>query len=422
MSLTETDSPMSAQVQRPALAPGLLAPSTSHYRRPLKHTPFHEASQPWIQTDVFVAWAGYCVPDVYSSVEQEYFAIRNNCSIFDLTPMIKYRITGPDAQAYLNRVVTCDLRKLKVNRVIYTVWCDDNGHVIDDGTVFRFGPNEFRLCTAERQLDWLLDSAIGYDVSISEVTPEVAALALQGPTSYSVLKAIGLQGLETLTAMGMSHHRWEGYELMVSRTGFTGDLGYELWIAPEGATLLWNRLMVAGHVRGIRPIGYQALDMARIEAGFILPDVDFISCMHTVRIGRESSPWELNLDWTVAMDKGHFNGRRALLAEKQRGVRRKLVGLELDGKHPAHGSLVYSDKANEHQVGEITAALWSPTCKRNLAIAKIDAPHFDSKVDLWVDLYLNRELHWERRNVRAWIVERPFYLPARRRQTPPVER
>ena len=400
----------------------ILTPSQAHYRRPLLHSPFFESSKPWIQNDTFVGWAGYCTPDVYTSTEQEYFAIRNSCAVFDLTPMIKYLITGPDAERYLNRVVTCDVRKLKVNRVIYTVWCDDEGKVIDDGTIFRFGPQEFRLCSAERQLDWFLDCAIGYDVQVSEVTADIAALAIQGPTSYSVLKAMGLQGLETLTAMGMSHHVWEGHALMVSRTGFTGDLGYEAWIAPEGAALLWNRLFAAGHARGILPIGYQALDMARIEAGFILPDVDFISCNHTIRLGRESSPFELNLDWTVALEKGHFNGRRALLREKQHGVARRLVGLELDGNKPGHDSLIYSDRANEKQIGEITAALWSPTCKRNIAIARIDAPYCDSKASFWVDMYLQRELRWERRNVRAWIVERPFFLPDRRRATPPVLR
>ena len=400
----------------------LLTPSDAHYRRPLLHSPFFEASRPWITTDAFVGWAGYSTPNVYSSTEQEYFAIRNTCAVFDLTPMIKYQINGPDAEAYLNRVVTYDLRKLKPGRVIYTVWCNDQGHVIDDGTVFRFGPQEFRLCSAERQLDWFLDCAIGYDVQIREVTSDIAALAIQGPTSFSTLRKMGLQGLETLTAMGISHHTFEGHPLMISRTGFTGDLGYEAWIAPEAAPLFWNRLMEAGADRGILPIGYEALEMARIEAGFILPDVDFISCNHTVRLGRESSPWELNLDWTVALDKGHFNGRRALLAEKARGVRRKLVGLELDGNKPAHGSLIYLDEDNNKQIGEITAALWSPTCKRNIAIAKIDAPHYDSHARFWVDLYLHRELQWERRNVRSWIVERPFYLPARRRATPPVER
>lgn len=402
--------------------PGILTPSTSHYRRPLLYTPFFEASRPWIQTDEFVGWAGYCVPDIYSSVEQEYFAIRNTASVFDISPMIKYRISGVDAERFLNRLVTSDVRRLKVDRAGYTLWCNDNGHVIEEGLIFRFGPQEFRICTAERQLDWFLDSAIGFDVQIAEVTAEVAGLALQGPTSYGILKTMGLKGLESLQPMGLSHHHFNGCDLMVSRTGFSGDLGYELWIAPEGAAALWNALMTAGHLRGIRPIGYQALDMARIEAGLLLTEVDFISCDHTVRLGRESSPWELSLDWAVALDKGHFNGRHALIREKQRGVRRKVVGLELEGNKPGHDALVYADKANNRQIGQITAALWSPTCKRNIALARIDAPFFDSKDSFWVDMYLQRELQWERRNVRAWIVERPFYDPARRRATPPLER
>ena len=396
--------------------------SDAHYRRPLLHTPFFEASRPWIQTDSFIAWTGYSTPGVYSTTEHEYFAIRNSCALFDLTPMVKYRISGPDAERYLNRVVTGDMRKLAVDKVVYTLWCDDAGHVIDDGTVFRLGPNEFRLCSQERQLEWLQDSAFGFDVEIAEVTADIAALAVQGPTAFTVLRAIGLEGLENLKPMAMVHHDWQGHRVTVSRTGFTGDLGYEVWIAPEGATLLWNSLMEAGRNRGITPIGYAALDMARIEAGFILPDVDFISCKHTIRLGRESTPWELNLTWTVALDKGHFNGRRALLAAQAAGPRRKLVGLELDGNKAAHGSLVYADKDNTIQAGEITSAMWSPTLKRNIAIARLDAPYCDTKGSLWVDLYLHRELQWERRNVRCKIVERPFYLPARRRATPPPER
>ena len=390
-----------------------------HYLRPLLHTPFFEASRPWIQTDSFIAWAGYLTPDVYSYVEQEYFAIRNTCALFDLTPMVKYRISGPDAERYLNRMVTGNITKLAIDRVLYTLWCDDAGYVVDDGTVFRLGPQEFRVCCQERQLDWFLDCAFGFDVQVAEVTADIAALALQGPTAFAVLQAAGFSGLETLAAMGISRHAYDGHEVLISRTGFTGDLGYEVWIAPHKAAALWSALMQAGANRGITPMGYQALEMARIEAGFILPGVDFISCAQTLRLGRESTPWELNLDWTVALDKGHFNGRRALLASKTRGVRRKLVGLELDGNKPAHGALVYADVGNNVQVGEITSALWSPTLKRNIAIARIDAPHCDSPASFWVDLYLHRELQWERRNVRSWIVPRPFYAPARRRAMPP---
>jgi aminomethyltransferase len=393
-----------------------------HYRRPLLTTPFFERSQHLVETDTYVPWAGYSTPDVFSSVEQEYFAIRNSAAVFDLTPMIKYRIAGADAERYLNRLVTRDVSKLRVDRVAYTVWCNEAGHVMDDGTVFRFGPEEFRLCTAERQLDWLLDSAIGFEVQIAEVTEQVAALALQGPTSCAILKAMGLDGVQDLKLFEMGRFRLGALPLMVSRTGFTGDLGYELWIEAAGALELWDRLMEAGRERGIRAIGYQALDMARIEAGFILPNVDFISAAHTVRLGREATPLELGLEWLVAMDKGHFNGRRALAAEKARGSRRRLMAIEISGKKPAHGSLLYDDPEGNRQVGEIKSALWSPTCKRNVALAMIDAPYFSRFKQCWVDIYLHRELLWERRMERAWPVERPFFAPERRKQTPAPDR
>jgi aminomethyltransferase len=394
----------------------------AHYLRPLLTTPFFERSQFLVETDTYIPWSGYSTPDIFSSVEQEYFAIRNSVSVFDLTPMVKYRITGPDAERFLNRLITRDVSKLRINRVAYTVWCNEAGHVIDDGTVFRFGANEFHLCTAERQLDWFLDSAIGFDVSVVEVTEDIAALALQGPTSCAVLKAIGLAGVENLKMFEMGHYERGGLPLMVSRTGFTGDLGYELWIAPEGALSLWDDLMAAGKTRGIRPIGYQALEMARIEAGFILPNVDFISAAHTVRLRRESTPFELGLDWLVALEKGHFNGRRAIVAEKAHGSRRRLLGIEINGKRPAHGSLVYADKEGERQIGEIKSAMWSPTCKRNIALAMIDAPYFTAVTEFWVDIYVHRELQWDRRMERAWPVERPFYAPERRKVTPAPDR
>lgn len=407
-----------------AMTPPLDAMSNrrAHYRRPLLVTPFYERSRYLVETDVYVPWSGYSTPDEFSSVEQEYFAIRNSAALFDLTPMVKYRITGSDAERYLNRLLTRDIKKLKVNRVAYTVWCNEAGHLIDDGTVFRFGPNEFHLCTAERQLDWFLDSAIGFDVDVREVTEDIAALALQGPTSCGILKAMGLAGVENLTLFQMGHFELDGHPLMVSRTGFTGDLGYELWIAPAGALTLWDRLMEAGRYRGLRPIGYQALDMARIEAGFILPNVDFISAAHTVRLGRETTPFELGLEWLVALDKGHFNGRRALVEEKAKGSRRRLLGLDINGKRAAHGSLVYADEPGNVQVGEIKSALWSPTCKRNIAMAMIDAPYFKDRQEFWVDIYIERELKWDRRMERAHVTERPFFAPERKRAVPAADR
>ncbi len=279
-----------------------------HFEQPLLKTPFHERARSLSQVDSFVPWAGYTTVDVFTNVDQEYFAIRNATTLYDLTPMVKYRVVGPDAAAYLNRLVTRDVAKLKPDRVAYCVWCDDAGHLIDDGTIFRLGEAEYRICTAERQLDWLLDSAIGFDVQISEVTGEIAALAVQGPTSCAVLKAAGLAGIDRLKPFEIGYFSLGAHRLTVSRTGFTGDLGYELWMEPQSAESVWDSLMRAGHSRGIRAVGSQALNLARIEAGFLSPNVDFVSAAHTLRVGSDRSPLELGLSWPGGLQEGAFHG------------------------------------------------------------------------------------------------------------------
>jgi aminomethyltransferase len=404
----------------------MLSESEPHYRQPLLKTPFHERARALSQVDSFIAWAGYTTVDVFTFVEQEYFAIRNATTLYDLTPMVKYRIAGPDALRLLNRLMTRDIGKLKCGRVAYSVWCNDDGHLIDDGTVFRLGDSEYRLCTGERQLDWLLDSALGFDVQIGEVTEETAALAVQGPTSCAVLRACGFSGVERLKPFELAWFALPatvgaGGQLMISRTGFTGDLGYELWMRPEDAEDVWDGLMQAGRECAIRPIGSRALNMARIEAGFILPNVDFVSSAHTLRVGSERSPIELGLEWLIDFNKGHFTGRRALLEEKRRGPRRRLVGLDIEGNKPAHDALLYADKAGKKPIGSVSSATWSPTCKRNLALAMVDAPHMATGRTIWAEIYLNRELVWERRMARAQVVERPFFDPARRRASPPAD-
>jgi aminomethyltransferase len=392
-----------------------------HFKKPLLETPFHARARDLSQVDSFVAWAGYTTVDVFTSVEQEYFAIRNATTLYDLTPMVKYRIAGPDAVPYLNRLVTRDMTKLKPDRVAYCVWCNDGGHLVDDGTVFRLSEGEYRLCTAERQIDWLLDSAIGFAVTVEEITEEIAALAVQGPTSCAVLKAAGLAGLPLLKPFEIGYFSLAGLPVTVSRTGFTGDLGYELWMAPAAAEPVWDALMAAGRSRGIRAVGSQALNLARLEAGFLSPNVDFVSAEHTLRTGRERSPLELGLAWLVDFDKGHFTGRRALLAERQRNPGRRLVGLDIAGNKPAHNALLYARPDGRREIGSITSAAWSPTCKRNIALAMVDAPYFQMGSAIWAEIYLNRELVWERRMSRAEVVERPFFAPSRRRATPPAE-
>ncbi|HXO64162.1 MAG TPA: aminomethyltransferase family protein [Steroidobacteraceae bacterium] len=402
----------------------MLTESAPLFREPLLKTPFHERARRLSQIDSFIPWAGYTTVDVFTAVEQEYFSIRNATSVYDLTPMVKYRVAGADALRFLNRLVTRDLRKLRPGRVAYVVWCNDQGHLIDDGTVFCLGEGEYRLCTAERQLDWLLDSSLGFDVSVAEVTEEVAALAVQGPTSCAVLKAMGLAGVEQLKPFELGTFVLQGTAaapLMVSRTGFTGDLGYELWMRPGNAEAVWDALMEAGRTRGIRAIGSRALNIARIEAGFLLPNLDFVPAERALHLGTERSPLELGLAWLVDFGKGHFTGRRALLAQQRRGLRRCLAGVEIEGEKPAHNALLYDERGGRRQVGSVTSAVWSPTAKRNLALAMLDAPHFAPGREVWAEIYLNRELVWERRMARARVVERPFYAPERRRLTPPAD-
>jgi aminomethyltransferase len=390
----------------------------THYQTPLLPTPFHARTSALCRNKDWGRWAGFAVPNSYGEVELEYFAVRNSATLFDLSPMMKYRIAGPDAERYLNRLVTRDVRKLSPGRVAYALWCDDDGHVLDDGTLFRFADDAFRLCSQERQLVWLLDSAAGFDVEIEDVSEGIAALALQGPTSAAILKRMGIAGVDALKPFAMIEAPFEDGHLTLSRTGFTGDLGYELWLEPARAEALWDALMAAGELHGLRPIGSRALDLARIEAGFIATNADYVAGDQIIRRTRGRSPFELGLGRLVDFDKGHFNGRRALLAERATGARYALVGLDIEGNKPAGGALVYHKQKTE--VGHITSAMWSPTCKRNLALASLRTP-YGSQItdDFWVEIYVLKELQWDKQMVRARIAERPFFNPERRRATPP---
>ena len=281
-------------------------------------TPFHSRVAQACELNCWGDWKGYTTPNAYADVELEYFSVRNTTGVFDLSPMNKYRISGPDAEAYLDRLVTRNVSKIAVGRVGYTVWCNEAGQVMDDGTIFRLGEDDYRLCAWARALDWLLCSAMGFDVQIEDETADVAALAVQGPTSCANLLNMGLVGLEQLKPFGMMNFDFQGESLMVSRTGFTGNLGYELWIAPRKAEALWDALFSSTDYNMIKPIGSDALDLARIEASFIQTGVDFVPAQNMVRPGRARSPFELGLDWLVDLDKPVFNGRKALLRERAR--------------------------------------------------------------------------------------------------------
>ena len=366
-------------------------------------------------------WKGYTVPDALYDAEIEYFAIRNSAAVFDLTPMTKYRITGPDALAYIDRLVTRDMTKVAAGRVAYAVWCNDQGQVLDDGTVFHLHDGEYRLCSQERHLDWLVDSAIGFDVGVVDETADVAALALQGPTSFSVLSALGIDGIDGLKPFQLIHVEVDGQPLTVSRTGFTGDLGYELWMRPNDAADWWDRLFAAGAPYGIRAIGGDALQLARIEAGFIQAEADFLPAKCTVRTGRTRSPFELDLGWLVHFTKPNFNGRKALAEEMRTGSRWRLVRLDIDGNKPAHNAYIYARRrGNRQEIGFTTSATWSPICKQNIALGTVDARYGAPGDTLWVEIYYQREMHWSRVMAEARVVEGPFWSPPRRRATPPA--
>lgn len=390
-----------------------------HFARPLKRTPFHDRIAALSTTESWYSWSGWLSAQVIRDEEMEYFAIRNAASVFDVTPMVKYAVTGPDAEAFLDRLTVRDVAKLRPGRVQYTAWCDDDGKVIDDGTLFRFGRDAFRLCCQERHLDWLMDAAIGFDVAVAEVTEEVAGLALQGPTAFAVLEAVGFAGVETLKPFDLAEIEVAGVgAVTVSRTGFTGDLGYELFVAPEQALALWDRLFAAGALHKPTAIGFAALDLARLEAGFIVAGGDFVPAGLAVRADRRRSPDEIGLGFLVDLSKPrHFNGRRAIAEERRRGsARHVLVALDIDGNVPAEHALVYHK--GKREVGHVTAAAWSPTTKRNIALASLERP-FGEKGDLWVEIYALRELAYSRSMVRARVVERPFFQHPRRTATPP---
>ena len=383
-------------------------------------SPFYSRLSALDRLNTWHEWKGYTSTDALYDADLEYFAIRNSTGVFDLTPMTKYRIRGADSLDYVDRLVTRDMRKIRAGRVAYAVWCNDQGQVIDDGTLFHLRDGEYRLCSQERHLAWLTAAALGLDVEITEETHEIAALAVQGPTSFSVMKNMGFAGIEELKPFGLAHFDFQGSELMVSRTGFTGDLGYELWIENARAEALWDALFEAGKLHGIRAIGTEALDLSRIEAGFLTAGVDFLPGLGTVRTGRSRSPFELGLDWLVHFKKPNFNGRRALAEEKRRGSKWQLVKLDIEGNKPAHHSYIYkAARGRRKQVGFITSACWSPVCKKNIALGTVEAPHGNPGAELLVEIYYQREMHWSRVMAKATVVDKPFWDPPRRRATPP---
>ncbi len=391
-----------------------------HFRKPRLGTPFQPRLEALNLQESWYDWAGYKAPTALWDEELEYFAIRSQAAVFDISPMVKYRIDGFGAESFLDRLTLRDVSKLRAGRVHYTAWCDDEGHVLDDGTLFRLAGTRFRLCCQERHLPWLLDSAVGFEVEIEEETESIAGLALQGPTSWSVLDAAGFAGVDTLKLFDIASFPHDAGEVTISRTGFTGDLGYELFVNAPAALSLWDRLFEAGKPFGIRAIGYAALNRARIEAGLIVANTDFTTAEHAIRQDRVRMPDEIGLSFMIDSKKtAHYNGRPAIAKSRAgAGPAHILVGLEIEGNIPAEHAIVYH--RGKREVGLVSAAIWSPTGKRNIALASLERPYGDTIVDdLWVEIYAMRELRYSRIMKRARIAPRPFVKLDRRTANPP---
>ncbi len=371
-------------------------------------------------------WAGYYAVSAYEiQYEHEYNAIRNACALIDISPLFKYRLTGPDAMRLVNRVITRDAAKMTVGQVFYTPWCDEYGKVIDDGTVTRTGEREFRLTAADPNLRWFSENASGLNVHIEDISESVAALALQGPTSRSLLQQVCDADLSTLKYFRGTSGRLAGIPVDVSRTGYTGDLGYEIWMPWNSALQVWDAIVGAGAAFDLHPTGLLALDMARIEAGLLLTDVDFHSSRKALIETQKYSPYELNLGRLVDLKKGPFVGRAALKEEVRGGIARQIVGVELDWTEveklyeavglpptaPAGTSRVavpvYKGRT---QVGRATSTTWSTTLKKLIALATVDAPHYAIGTRLEMEVTVEGVRH----RAGATVVEIPFFNPKRK--------
>jgi len=389
----------------------------------LKLTHFHPRQEALNIRESWFGWNGYKIADHFYDANFEYFCVRNSCGTYDICPMQKYVISGKNAMPMLNRMVTRDISKLAVGRVTYLCWCTDEGRMIDDGTLFRLSEDSYMLASGSPNLAWLRKSSFGFDdVTIVDMSEEIAGLAFQGPTTCAVLKLMGLDGIDTLKPFGIMHFPFNGSDdkpLMVSRTGFSGDLGYELWIKPEMALDLWDALYTAGKDYGIQPYGEAALSMTRLEAGFILPLLEFNESLKTINFQYDQTPFELNLGWLVDFKKPHFNGRAALLKDKDKGPAYSLVKLNIEGNKPAPEAILYNGKNRKKEIGYVTSAMWSPLVKENIALAMVKTKYL--KGEIWAEIYYAKEIRWHQKVAKCEIQTKPFWMPARGKATPPAD-
>jgi aminomethyltransferase len=390
-------------------------------------SPFHPRTAALCTSFRWKEWAGYLAVSAYdTNIEPEYYALRHAAGLLDVSPLFKYEITGPDAGLYLARLLVRDICRLKVGQVAYCCWCDDDGKILDDGTVTRLGERHYRVTAAEPAYTWFQERSRGFEVQVEDSSDRLAALALQGPHSRAVLKQISEPNIDALGFFDGAAVRLDGFEAYVTRTGYTGDLGYEIWVESERALPLWDRLMATGKPYGITPVGLDALDIARVEAGFIMSGVDYFNAHHCLIESQKSTPYELDLGWLIDLDREPFIGQAALQADHRREPAWALVGLEIDWDElerlydefglPPHLPLTAWRAAvplyvEGRQVGQATSGAWSPTLKKNLALGSVLAAYGRLGTRLQIEV----TVEYQRRVVTATVVKRPFFNPDRKR-------
>ncbi len=394
-------------------------------------TPFHPRTFALCESLNYRDWAGYYTVSAYEAHhEHEYNAIRNAAALIDVTPLFKYLITGRDALRLVDRVVARDMRKVGIGQVVYTQWCDERGKVIDDGTVSRLGEQTYRWTAADPNLRWFHQNALGLDLTIEDISERMAALALQGPTAAALLRAVADAEIDSLKYFRVTSGRIAGVPVDISRTGYTGDLGYEIWIAWDQALRVWDALMDRGRGFDLQPAGMLALDVARIEAGLLLIEVDFFSAKKALIADQKYSPFEMGLGRLVHVEKNRFVGQAALRDEQRRGPARQVVGLDIDWpaverlyeavglppQAPAIASRVavpvYRDG---RQVGRASSTTWSPVLKKLIALATIARDHYAMGTRLEMEVTVEAVRH----RVGATVVKTPFFDPPRKTTTPP---
>jgi aminomethyltransferase len=396
----------------------------------LKLSPFFDRTSKLNESQEWRRWSGYLSATNYELThENEYFAIRTKAALLDITPLYKYLIEGSDAQRFLDRLVTRNINICKVGQVMYTPWCDEDGKVIDDGTVQRLSERKFRITSAEPNLEWLEYNSSGMNLTILDDSVTTAAVALQGPNSRDILNAVSSDSLDSLKFFWMMDTMFNNIPVSISRTGYTGDLGYEIWMDPNDALFIWDLLLEKGNPYGITPTGLHALDIARIEAGLILLDVDYISSRHAIVESRKSSPYELGLGWAVKLKKEYFIGKQALEREVTRGPEWEFVGIEIQwtelenhyrnvGLAPGLPSTAWRTSTplyyNHEQVGYATSGAWSPILKRYIALAHVKSAFAVEGTELQFELKVE---HF-RKLTTAKVVKTPFFDPERKRSCP----